>query len=89
MTGLRLERRVGKMLDLREIKRRRAMFSGQLSTKDIDRLVAEIEKQNAGLYEIAMVLDFIANMEGQEGMTDAKFAESTLALVHTLLGHER
>jgi len=76
------------MLDLVEIKRRRKLFDGQLSTIDIGKLIAEVEQQNAGLLGIAQVLTYVVDLEGREGMTDARFAEMTLALINTLLGHD-
>ncbi len=50
----------------------------------IDLLNAKIEALQARVLGLETILGFIANMEGQEGMTDALFAEKTLALIHAL-----
>ncbi len=44
------------------------------------------EAAEARVATLAVALEFITNMEGQEAMTDALFAEKALAMAHVALG---
>ena len=55
-----------------------------IDLKTSQQFLNEIEALHARILSMETVLEFIENMEGQEGMTDALFAKKTLALIHAL-----
>ena len=73
------------MKELDELQTYRNRFDGQLSIKNTDRLFAIVEAMQMRVLVLETVCEFITDMEGQDEMTDAIFAEKTLALIHAAM----
>ncbi len=55
-----------------------------IEASKVSLIITEVTALHARVLCLETVLEFIKDMEGQEGMTDAIFAEKTLALIHAL-----
>ena len=59
--------------------------AGKLRGERADQAEARMEAAKARVLGLEVALEFVVNMEGQDGMTDALFAEKTLALAQAAL----
>ena len=63
----------------------RAAYELLRLVRDSDRKIHDPSPAEAHAAELETTLEFIEDMEGQDGMTDALFAEKTLEIAHITL----